>query len=85
MVGLGDKLALGKSAAPPCESAENNDWRFVAVCGGPQTFGSGAALAAVAFGIQYDQVGSVKICQLDSLFWPCGLNRGCPIAFEQRA
>ena len=45
----------------------------------------GARDAVVAFGVEHDQVGSVKIGQLDGLFGPLGFDRRRAAPLEERA
>lgn len=70
MVGLGNNLTTRNLARPLRKCAENNDWRVVLTGGGLQFVGGGPPRAVVALGVQYDQVGSVKLCQMDGLFRP---------------
>ena len=85
MVGLGNKLTTRNLARALRKCAENNDWRVELAGGGSQFVGRGAPGAVVALGVQHNQVGSVKICQMDGLFGPLCFDGHGATTLEQRA
>ena len=85
MVGLGKKLTTQNLVAMLRNSAENNDWRIETAGSSSQFFRRIAPSAVVALGIQHDQVGSMKICQVDGLIGPLCFDRRGAAPLEQRA
>jgi hypothetical protein len=85
VVGLGHKLPSRILAANVRKCAENNDWRVDLASSGTQIVGGGTPYAVVAFGVEHNEMGSVKICQLDSLFGPLRFERRRAVPLEERA